>query len=68
MTCPRCKCPECRAVALNAVLAHHVSRETEADTFGGLRPRRFVERRETGKPPVDPDAEQLAALEHARAS
>ena len=22
--------------------------------------RRFVERRETGKPPVDPDAEQLA--------
>lgn len=30
--------------------------------------RRFVERRETGKPPVDPDAEQLAALEHARAS
>jgi hypothetical protein len=27
-----------------------------------------VERRETGKPPVDPDAEQLAALEHARAS
>lgn len=80
MTCPRCKCPECRRVELQAVLARHVSRETETpveqrnaavimdnqareqwrDTFEPSAGR-FVERRELGKPPVDPDAEQLAS-------
>lgn len=28
MTCPRCKCPECAKVELNAVLGKIVSRET----------------------------------------
>jgi hypothetical protein len=69
MTCPNCRCKKCRAAAVNAVLSRHIaSRETESprqldescDTFGGPRPRRFLEPRELGKPPIDPDAEQLA--------
>lgn len=59
---------------MNAVLARvAVSRETDSELRKAfeLLPggRRFVERREMGTPPVDPDAEQLAAdvvLEHAR--
>ena len=67
MTCPRCSCPECRRVEPQAVLARFVSRETGDDTelrraFELMpRPGRFRERREMGTPPVDPDAEQLAA-------
>lgn len=39
-------------------LAFNREREQWRDTFE--RPGRFRERRELGKPPVDPDAEQLA--------
>lgn len=75
MTCPNCRCPACKAAAVNAVLVRVVvSRETDSELRKAfeLLPggRRFVERRDIGKPPVDPDAEQLAAdvvLEHARA-
>jgi hypothetical protein len=47
------------------VLTRHVPRETddaELRKAFALQPQsgRFVERRELGKPPVDPDAEQLA--------
>lgn len=76
MTCPRCKCPECARVELNAVLERRiVARETIPDDAEMRRAfellpggRRFRERREIGKPPTDPDAEQLAALDLARAS
>jgi hypothetical protein len=69
MTCPRCKCEECRRVELHAVLARRIeSRETSfADSelrraFELLpQARRFAEPREPGRVPVDPDAEQLAA-------
>jgi hypothetical protein len=65
MTCPRCKCPECAKVELNAVLSRRVARETndssELRAAYALQPhaRRFLLPREPGKPPVDPDAEQL---------
>jgi hypothetical protein len=52
-----CQCEMCDRYHVNAVLRAYadrknVSRETTT--------RRFLEQREKGKPPVDPDAEQLA--------
>lgn len=69
MTCPNCKCQKCRGAskdAMNAVLRSHiVPRETDSDLRAAyaLQPhaRRFLLPREPGKPPVDPDAEQLAS-------
>jgi hypothetical protein len=65
MTHPsNCDCDACFVDELNAVLRRFVELREARDLRRAfeLQPQsgRFVERRELGKPPVDPDAEQLA--------